>query len=85
MPSDEAVQSEIEALEAEREQLRAREGAEHDHSAALERDAVRLEAIRVELDRLWDYLRQRRALREAGQDPDTASERSADVVKDYEQ
>src|SRR5215472_13534136 len=33
---------------------------------------VRLEAIKVELDQCWDLLRQRRALRDAGQDPDRA-------------
>ena len=30
----------------------------------------RLEAVQVELDRYWDLLRQRRARREAGLDPD---------------
>ena len=43
----------------------------------------RLESVKVELDQLWDLLRQRRALREAGQDPDGASERSGPVVEDY--
>jgi hypothetical protein len=37
----------------------------------------------VELDRLWDLLRQRRALRSAGADPDEASERDADTVEGY--
>jgi len=39
--------------------------------------------VRVELDRLWDYLRQRRALRDAGRDPNEARMRDAGTVEDY--
>ena len=46
---------------------------------------MRLEAVRIELDRYWDLLRQRRALREAGLDPEGAQLRSADTVERYEQ
>jgi hypothetical protein len=46
---------------------------------------VRLENIRVELDQCWDLLRQRRALREFGEDPDRAKVRPATVVEKYEQ
>jgi hypothetical protein len=46
---------------------------------------VRLEDIRVELDQCWDLLRQRRALREFGEDPDHAKVRPATVVENYEQ
>ncbi len=46
---------------------------------------VRLEKIRVELDQCWDLLRQRRALREFGDDPDRAKVRPATVVENYEQ
>lgn len=45
----------------------------------------RLEAIRGELDRCWDLLRQRRALRSAGGDPDAATVRDADTVEGYRQ
>lgn len=45
----------------------------------------RLEDIRVSLDQCWDLLRQRRALRHRGQDPDLAAVRDADVVESYEQ
>jgi hypothetical protein len=45
----------------------------------------RLRAIEVELDRCWDLLRQRRARRSAGQDPDQATERPASVVERYQQ
>jgi hypothetical protein len=80
MPTDEQVETQIEKLESERERLRQREGTA---DPTLERDAARLEEIRVDLDRLWDLLRQRRALRNAGDDPDQASERSADTVEKY--
>ena len=46
---------------------------------------ARLEEIRVELDQCWDLLRQRRALREFGQDPQSAKVRPAAVVEKYEQ
>ena len=45
----------------------------------------RLDEIRVELDQCWDLLRQRRALREFGKDPDQAKPRPASVVEKYEQ
>ncbi len=41
--------------------------------------------LKIELDRLWDLLRRRRALRNAGMDPDEAQIRSAEVVENYEQ
>ncbi len=41
--------------------------------------------IEVTLDRLWDLLRQRRALRGAGRDPDEAALRSEGTVEGYRQ
>ncbi|MGE5170609.1 MAG: DUF2630 family protein [Rudaea sp.] len=43
----------------------------------------RLTRIEVELDQCWDLLRQRRALRETGGDPDGAALRPPDVVEKY--
>ena len=43
----------------------------------------RLAKINVELDRCWDLLRQRRALREYGRNPDEADVRPAKVVENY--
>ena len=43
----------------------------------------RLQEIEVELDQCWDLLRQRRARRMAGQNPEDTSVRSADVVEHY--
>lgn len=44
-----------------------------------------LDQMKVELDRLWDLLRRRRALRNAGKDPDEARIRPAGIVENYEQ
>jgi hypothetical protein len=48
-------------------------------------DRQRLAEVQVELDQCWDLLRQRRALRGAGQDPDMAQVRPPQVVENYEQ
>jgi hypothetical protein len=45
----------------------------------------RLASIQVELDQCWDLLRQRRALREFGSDPDQARVRPPSIVEKYEQ
>ena len=45
----------------------------------------RLRESHVELDRLWDLIRQRRARRHAGFDPDAAKLRSARTVEGYRQ
>ena len=45
----------------------------------------RLAKINVELDRCWDLLRQRRALRDAGADPDQAQARDPGTVEGYQQ
>ena len=49
------------------------------------KNAGRLAKIKVELDQCWDLLRQRRALREFGRDPDEAKVRPAKIVENYEQ
>ena len=49
-----------------------------------EDDRSRLDNIQVELDQCWDLLRQRRARREFGQNPDEAQVRSSRVVERYE-
>jgi Protein of unknown function (DUF2630) len=45
----------------------------------------RLRALEVELDQCWDLLRQRRARRSAGLDPDAASVRPVATVEGYQQ
>ena len=52
----------------------------------LEGDAhARLEAVQVMLDQCWDLLRQRRARREFGKDPDQAHVRDPSTVEHYRQ
>jgi hypothetical protein len=48
-------------------------------------DAARLEDIEVMLDQCWDLLRQRRARREFGGNPDDAHVRDPNVVEHYQQ
>lgn len=43
----------------------------------------RLAKIEEELDQCWDLLRQRRAKREFGNNPDDAQPRDADTVEHY--
>jgi hypothetical protein len=45
----------------------------------------RLAEVRVELDRYWDLLRQRRAREEFGLDPDFVDLRDEDTVERFEQ
>ncbi|MHB8665568.1 MAG: DUF2630 family protein [Acidimicrobiales bacterium] len=45
----------------------------------------RLRSIEVALDQCWDLLRQRRARRHAGVDPDQASVRPEETVEGYQQ
>jgi hypothetical protein len=44
-----------------------------------------LQALQVELDQYWDLLRQRRALKEFGNDPDKAKLRGTDTIENYKQ
>jgi hypothetical protein len=52
------------------------EGLDQDQQA-------RLRDLEVRLDQCWDLLRQRRARRDAGQDPDTARVRPEGTVEGY--
>jgi hypothetical protein len=83
--SDESITTRIESLVAEEEDLRKREEADRTSEDALEADRERLRTVEVELDRCWDLLRQRRALRDAGADPDAAQVRDEETVERYRQ
>lgn len=50
-----------------------------------EEDQRKLAGIEVALDQCWDLLRQRRARRQYGQDPDEAAPRPGEVVERYQQ
>jgi hypothetical protein len=64
------------------EEHRLRSGVQ-DGSITVDEEHARLRAVEVELDRCWDLLRQRRARREFGQDPDGAEVRSERTVEGY--
>jgi hypothetical protein len=81
--SDESIAARIERLVAEEHELRDDEQQHREDPAALEEHRGRLREVEVELDRCWDLLRQRRALRAAGGDPEGAHARDADTVEHY--
>ena len=78
---DSQIHGSIEQLVAEEHELWGRESAGN----ATPADSERLQQLKVSLDQCWDLLRQRRALREAGRDPDAADVRDSDVVERYQQ
>jgi hypothetical protein len=78
---DQQIHGTIEELVAEEHALWQRESA----GTANEDDRRRLGELKISLDQCWDLLRQRRALREAGLDPETAAAREPGVVESYEQ
>ena len=78
---DPKIHATIEQLVAEEHELWNREAA----GTASDADRQRLDQLKVSLDQSWDLLRQRRALREAGRDPDAADVRRPEVVENYEQ
>ncbi len=55
----------------------------HAQGTTSDAERERLHAIRVELDQCWDLLGQRKALEEAGKNPDRAKVRSPEVVENY--
>lgn len=50
-----------------------------------EEELARLHEIEVSLDQCWDLLRQRRARRRSGQDPEQATVRPEGTVEGYQQ
>jgi hypothetical protein len=78
---DPQIHGKIEQLVAEEHELWQRESA----GEVSETDRERLQELKVSLDQCWDLLRQRRALREAGLDPNAAAARGPEVVERYEQ
>ncbi|HEY7413772.1 MAG TPA: DUF2630 family protein [Ktedonobacteraceae bacterium] len=50
-----------------------------------EDERQRMQQLEVSLDQCWDLLRQRRARRNAGLNPDDAQVRNPDIVEHYQQ
>jgi hypothetical protein len=74
--TDQTVLKHIEELVAEEKTLYAK-------GAVSDEEKQQLNQINVELDRCWDLLRQRRALREFGRNPDDAEVRPSRTVENY--
>lgn len=75
---DKAILDHIEALVGEEQEL-------FSLNDLTEVQHRRLNQIQIELDQYWDLLRQRRALREAGRNPDTARVRDPGTIGSYKQ
>ena len=80
MADDIDIQQHIKGLIDEEHGLRSKLGA---GEISVEEENQRLRSIEVELDQCWDLLRQRRAKREVGLDPDEAEVRSERTVEGY--
>ncbi len=78
MADDTQVLEAIRRLVDEERDLRTRDP---DGLDALERK--RMEEVEAALDQCWDYLRQRRAARDHGRDPDQVRPRPPEVVDRY--
>jgi hypothetical protein len=74
--NDKSILERIDALIAEEHTLRG--------GGAPAADPQRLQHLEQELDQCWDLLRQRRAKREFGKDPDSAEPRAIGTVENYE-
>ena len=75
---DQPVLNHIQHLVAEEHRL-------YEKGALPKSDRKRLAQLQVELDPCWDLLRQRRALRDVGLDPNEAEVRPPQIVENYEQ
>jgi hypothetical protein len=75
--NDQNILAQISSLIAEEHKLR--EGA-----ATPEAKQERLKHLEEQLDQCWDLLRQRRAKREFGEDPESAQVRDVGTVERYE-
>ena len=73
---DQTLLDRITALVDEEHRLR-------ESAPAPEANADRLKSVEEQLDQCWDLLRQRRAKREFGADPETAKPRDVGTVENY--
>ena len=76
---DQQVLNRIDQLVQEEEELLHR----HESEGLDSEEEARMEELKLQLDKAWDYLRQRRALRQYGENPDEASMRDGGTVEDY--
>jgi len=78
---DQDILERINTLVEEEHELLTR----HSATGLKEDEEARLRHLEEGLDQCWDLLRQRRAKRHAGQDPDEAKARDIDTVEHYRQ
>ena len=71
----------IEALVAEEHRIEQ----SHVNEGLSAEETTRLRSLEIALDQCWDLLRQRRARRNVGEDPDSAEVRPPEVVERYRQ
>ena len=76
---DKKVTEHIDRLAREEHELFEREAK----GTASDADRQKLKRIQEDLDQCWDLLRQRRAKREFGQDPEKAQVRDPKTIKGY--
>jgi hypothetical protein len=76
--NDQSVLTHIDRLVKEEEHL-------YGQSRLSSEDEARLTELKVQLDECWDLPRQRRALRELGEEPVKAKVRPAKIVENYQQ
>jgi len=74
--ADDDIHQRIDDLVAEEHRLRS-------NSSPDDAARARLRELEVALDRTWDLLRRRQAIRDAGGNPDEASEAPASQVESY--
>jgi hypothetical protein len=77
MATDQSVMKHIKDLADE-------EHALYERGNLTDAERERLKLINIALDQYWDLLRQRRAKREFGQNPDEAEVRRPGIVEKYE-
>ncbi len=78
---DQEIITRIGSLAEEEQRLEER----HVGEGLSEDELARMKSLEVTLDRMWDLLRQRRALRSAGRSPDEATLRPEGTVEGYRQ
>jgi hypothetical protein len=75
---DQSVLDHIQRLVSEEHRL-------YSHGSLQDSDREQMAKIQLELDQCWDLLRQRRALRDVGLNPNEAQVRPPEIVEKYEQ
>ncbi|NUR89129.1 MAG: DUF2630 family protein [Nonomuraea sp.] len=79
---DNEILTRISALVTEEHELRGRLAT---GEVTSDEENARVKELEVALDQCWDLLRQRRARRGAGEDPDGAAARPVNEVEGYQQ